>query len=522
MLLACDPLTETQPITPTPSSDTPRAIAASDPLPPTAPGLVLLVRIAEAGAVVHGTVSAEQWVDLDAADDDTHPFRYRILDADGEPLYTRSTPGPVLVQEYLAYYETLSGFDILTLYPELGDVAVVVPLLEGGQTVALQMRDAAGAYATIGSYSLSSAAADEVGLSEVVVGSETLHDAGDPATRLDVLLVGDGYTEAELSQWQAHAETMAEALLAAEPLSAFADRINIHRVDAVSAESGVSYDCTDECRFRDTAFGSVFAVEFVNQLLGTDYRTTAIFQQDQWEVARAASVMPWDVVLVIANTAHDGGFALHYATVPLGSDDGWPQTGVHELAHVLGLLGDEYEKDDCVRSAVLPLPVNITDQPEAPHWSHWIEDDTPLPTPDESAYAGVTGAFMGAYNCEDLARPARTCRMRSSSSAAFCPVCAEQLVRRVYRFADVVEDVQAVTVEDGWQVTVQADDGVEALWSVDGAAWLATEGSTTVSLSADTLAPGEHTLSVIFSQPTPWIRLEEDILQEQRQWVITR
>jgi hypothetical protein len=521
LLLACEGASPIAGIHPTTIEAPPPQLIAADALPPSAPGVVLLVRLSEERAEVHGTVLSEQWVDLDAADDDTHPFRYRVLDADGAALYSRSTPGPVLVQEYLGYYETLSGFDILSLYPELGDVAVTVPLLEGGQTVALQLRDDDGEYVTIGTYDLSGAADDDQGLSEALVGSETLHDAGDPASRLDVLLVGDGYTEAELSQWYADADAMADALLSAAPLSEYAGLINVHRVDAVSAESGVSFDCVEECRFRDTAFGSVFAVEFVNQLLGTDYRTTAIFQQAQWEVARAASAVPFDVVIVIANTSHSGGFALHYATVPLGDDGDWPLTGVHELAHVLGLLGDEYEKDDCVRSQRLPLPENITDQPEDPPWSKWIAAGTPLPTPDDAKHAEVTGAFMGAFNCDDLARPAQTCRMRSSSAEAFCPVCAEQLVRRVFAFADAVEDIEATAEADGWRFTVQAALPLQVTWTLDGTAWAVTDAETPLFIPA-ALSDGAHTLSAELTHTTERVRLEDDALTERREWVLTQ
>lgn len=518
LLLACEGTAPIAGILPAEVAAAAPQVVAADPLPPSAPGVVLLVRFSDAGAVVHGTVLSEQWVDLDAADDHAHPFRYQIRDADGAALYARSMPGPVLVQEYLGYYETLSGFDILSIYPELGDMALPVPLLEGGEAVVLQQRDSSGEYATIGTYDLSAAEADDQGLSEVVVGSETLHASGDPASRLDVLLIGDGYTEAELTQWHADAEAMSEALLSAEPLSDYAGLINVRRVDAVSAESGVSFDCTDTCGFRDTAFGSVFAVEFVNQLLGTDYRTTAIFQQEQWEVARAASAVPWDVVIVIANTTHSGGFALHYATVPLGDDGDWPLTGVHELSHVLGLLGDEYEKDDCVRSELLPLPENITDQPESPPWAHWIDDDTPLPTPEEADYAEVVGAFMGAQNCDDLARPAQTCRMRSSSAEAFCPVCAEQLVRRVFAFADAVDDVEAVAESDGWWLTVQASVPVETTWTLDGAI-LSTAGEESLFIPAE-LTPGSHTLSASITHRSDRVRLEDGALTEQRSWVL--
>ena len=99
------------------------------------------------------------------------------------------------------------------------------------------------------------------------------------------------------------------------PFSAYEDYINVHRVDVVSAESGASYDCIDECRLRDTAFGTIFPIEVVNRLSGSDYNARAVFQLEQWEVFRAASVVPFDAIQVISNTERYGGMAIHVATV---------------------------------------------------------------------------------------------------------------------------------------------------------------------------------------------------------------
>ncbi len=502
-----------------PSSELVWSISAAG-LPQTAPGVILLVRITEGVAEVHGTIQADASVDLDGAEDDRHPFRYRVLDDAGEVLYSRSTPGPVQVQEYLAYYEELAGLPIRDLWPELGDFALVVPLLEGAATVDLQWRGADSVTTTIGSYDLAGAVADDVGLSEVITDHETLYDAGPHGARLDLLLVGDGYTADEQDQWHEDAETFALTLRATPPLSDYADLINIHRVDAISAESGVSFDCIDECMFRDTAFGSIFATELVNWVLETDYRTATVFQQWQWEVARAASARPWDIVVVIANTEHSGGFALHYATVPLGSEGRWPQVGVHELAHVLGLLGDEYVKDECVRSDVLGLPPNITDQPAAPPWAHWIDEETPLPTPDEVKYAETTGAFVGAFNCDDLARPNQTCRMLSSSESEFCPVCSEQLIRRIFSFADAVTNVTAEVTEDGWRLTPQVAAAVVGTWTLDGAALAVTTDGEALELPVDALAMGEHTVSVEFQHTAAEVRVDEGELTERWQWTL--
>jgi hypothetical protein len=473
-------------------------------LPTSAPGVILLAAVDGEGSVtVGGTVQAEMWVDLDGAEDERYAFRYLVLDTAGEPLYARSTLGPLIVQEFLRYYSDDAGFDLLGALPQLGQFPVVVPVLDGAASVRFEARGDDGVYAEVGHYDLDNVDKDDQGLSDVVSGATTLHDTGDSENRLDIVLMGDGYTAEEQALWHADAERLAAEILATEPLAAHADRVNIHRVDAVSAESGVSYDCTDTCGMRDTAYGSVFAIEIANAFLGSDYRSSAIFQLDQWGVARAAATFPWDMVVIVANTTHTGGFAVHYATVPKGGDDDWPQTGVHELGHTLGLLGDEYENDACIRSDALGLPENVTDNPTAPPWSAWIDAATPLPTPADGAWDDAVGAFEGAWNCPALYRPAHRCKMRGSTADTFCPVCAELLARRLFRHTD---PAAAVTFESGAFAVEDLLPGARTEWWLDGA--LAAEDVTTFTPAA--AGPVE----VRISASTPFVRVDGGDLSE--------
>lgn len=452
LLLACAPA----PLTLTPTAVT------------SAPAAVVLARLDGERVVAEGSIRSDQWVDLDAGGDERYGFRYELRDADGAPLYARTTQGPVIVRDFLDYYSELTGLDVLGMLPGLGEFPVTVPLLPGAATLAFQFRTESG-YVDVGSYDLDRLDADDVGLSEVVVGTEALHEGGPPQNRLDLVLVGDGYTKGQLDTWREDARALAEDLLDTEPYRSHAEWLNIWRVDAVSAESGVSYDCEPECTLRDTAFGTVFAMEVVNRFTGSHYRTEPVFQLEQWEVARAVSHVPWDAVVVVANTPHEGGMAVHYATAPTGNEH-WTATGVHELGHAFGLLGDEYTGDFCIRSVALGLPENITDRGADPPWPQWIEAGTPLPTEAGEVSLDTVGAFAPAYNCDDLYRPRQGCRMEDSSGGPFCPVCAEVLVRRLFRFGDPADDVTATWERGRVSASAWVPDAAASLrWTVDGA-----------------------------------------------------
>jgi len=407
-------------------------------LPPSAPAVVLAATTTGDTITVDGTILSTQHVDLDSPTDAHEGFRYQILDASGEPLYERTTNGPMVVDTFLDFWGEQSQTDVLAALPTLGRFQVTIPLLPEGRTVRFQLRDAGGSYLDAGTYDLSRIASDDLGLHPDVLAFETLHESGPSENRLDIVLIPDGYTTDELDRFRRKSDRVVEELLQRPPYSDYAGLINIHRVEIASNESGASFDCPT-CGVRDTAFGSMFPVEAINRLSGNNYDSRAIFQTDQWGVAQAASVVPWDMAIVLVNTDTRAGMAVHYATVTTNWG-GFSETAVHELSHILGFLGDEYATDFCIVDDRLGLPPNITDTPRSPPWSEWIEPSTELPTPTMPDNRGVIGAFSPAYNCDDLFRPRMNCAMNSGSS--FCPVCSEQLVRRILQHADPIDAIE--------------------------------------------------------------------------------
>ena len=61
---------------------------------------------------------------------------------------------------------------------------------------------------------------------------------GNSADRLDVVIMGDGYTAAEIPVFHTHVTNFVNAWLATAPINRYRNFVNIWRVDVESAQSG--------------------------------------------------------------------------------------------------------------------------------------------------------------------------------------------------------------------------------------------------------------------------------------------
>lgn len=68
----------------------------------------------------------------------------------------------------------------------------------------------------------------------------TILNSGDSANRLDIVILGDGYTSAEMSKYRSDAQSFVDYMFAQMPFSTYKNYFNVHRIDVVSAESGAS------------------------------------------------------------------------------------------------------------------------------------------------------------------------------------------------------------------------------------------------------------------------------------------
>lgn len=114
--------------------------------------------------------------------------------------------------------------------------------------------------------------------------------------RLDIVIIGDGYTADQQDDFHADATAKWADITALEPYKSYQGLFNVWTVDAVSNESGISGDPGPDT-VRDTALGSYFWCSDIERLICTDIDKVTAY---------AAEAPAADLVVVIANSTKYG------------------------------------------------------------------------------------------------------------------------------------------------------------------------------------------------------------------------
>jgi IgA Peptidase M64/Peptidase M64 N-terminus len=293
---------------------------------------------------------------------------------------------------------------------------------------------------------------------------------GDSATKVDFLILGDGYTAAEQAKFERDARRMTEVLFSTSPFKERRRDFNVWAMCPPAAESGVSRPSTGV--YRESPLGATY------DAFGSE---RYILTFDNRALRRTASFAPYEFVEILVNNRTYGGGGIHnlYSTVAV--DNAWANyVFVHEFGHHFAGLADEYYTSSVAYAPaaerVEPWEPNVTAllDPAALKWKELVSPGTPIPTPwDKEAfetysreiqkrraeirserkpeevmealfreeleherasfarekYAGRVGAFEGAnYEAKGFYRPEADCIMFTRTDH-FCAVCRRAIER---------------------------------------------------------------------------------------------
>lgn len=252
--------------------------------------------------------------------------------------------------------------------------------------------------------------------------------SGDPARKIDIVLLPEGYTEDEMDQFREDCRQFAEGLFTFSPYKENRSKFNIRAVLAPSEESGS--DMPAENMWRKTILNSSFYT------FGSE---RYVMSFDNQSIRDLASNVPYDFIYILVNTQKYGGGAIynHYG-ISVAGNEKKAKIYVHEFGHLFLGLGDEYvgttSYDDMFDTSIEPWEANLTTLVNFNgKWEDMIEKGTPVPTPsDKKKYNDKVGVFEGGgYAKEGVYRPMVDCMMNTFKGDTFCPVCTRAILHQI-------------------------------------------------------------------------------------------
>jgi len=185
-------------------------------------------------------------------------------------------------------------------------------------------------------------------------GSETrtLVSQGPVENRIDLTMVGDGYTASEKERFFEDAARMTKDMFEGQTFASYLPLFNVHAVFVPSKDSGLR----DGDR-KDTALGLYRSPAGSKRAIQVGNSSAA---------EKAIQLAPdTDYPILIANDDFYGGLGGRYAITTRSPESG-TMVLRHELGHNFGLVGEEYDGGQVYRGA------NHSRSSNAP-WTHWAE-----------------------------------------------------------------------------------------------------------------------------------------------------
>ncbi len=292
---------------------------------------------------------------------------------------------------------------------------------------------------------------------------------GNSDTHVDIVILGDGYTAAEMPEFHKDVAALTDELFTVEPFKSRIADFNVRAVETPSASSGVN-----------KPHPGVFSRTPLSMSYGAFDSERYALSYDNRSIRDVAASVPYDYMFILINerTYGGGGIFSLYSTV--AADNKFSRyIFVHEFGHCFAALADEYYTSDVAYQSnaisVEPWEPNVTAllDPAGLKWKDLVKPGTPIPTPwgktefdnfsygiqkerralraanvpetemenlferekkislemfDSNKYKEDAGAFEGGnYFQFGIYRSALDCIMFTRNRQAFCPACTRAI-----------------------------------------------------------------------------------------------
>lgn len=360
----------------------------------------------------------------------------------------------------------------------------------------------------------------------------TVEQNGTRANSINLVFLSEGYTAGELARFSTDVQKSVDFLFQQEPWSRYRRYFNIYRIEIASKESGT--DSTFQPRstpvvLRDTYFESGFTINGVDR----NNSITATGQSRAYGLLNK-HVPEYDIPVVIVNDDTYGGSGGPVAVATTNQFS----AGIveHELGHSFANLTDEYDVDT-PGQPFLEFPNATAKTARADiRWKIWIDDSTPVPTPEFDVTFGgagnpLVGLYEGAnYRSRGWYRPHDNALMRNLLRPPGS-ITREAFVLKYYGKIDPIDAHTPVAATQTFTTQLPLSFGVTPKAIASGPAlnvrWfvnnVAQPNATqpTFSVPSQALGNGTHTIKAVVSDPTDWVRRDPTgSLSDSRSWTV--
>ena len=207
---------------------------------------------------------------------------------------------------------------------------------------------------------------------------------GAPTEKVDLVLLGEGYTEAEMDKFHLDVARLIDRLFETEPFKSRKSDFNVWAIDLPSDQSGVNRPHV--ARFRRTPVSAEYNIfDSERYLLTFDNR----------RLRDVLSAAPYEFVEILVNEEQYGGGGIYNSQATTAVDTDFADyIFVHEFGHHFAGLADEYYTSSVAYetgTGVHPEPwepnVTALRDPAKLKWADLVEPGTTLPTPwDKDGY----------------------------------------------------------------------------------------------------------------------------------------
>jgi len=329
--------------------------------------------------------------------------------------------------------------------------------------------------------------------------------------RINVVIVGDGYINSQISQYATDAQAISEKFLNQEPLKAYKSYFNVHRVDVISDQSGVDNDVVNGTS-KSTALDMNYWCSGIERLLCVNIQKAKQY---------AANARKVDQILAIANSDKHGGAG--YWSDGVGTlaarNPNSIETAIHEFGHTFAKLGDEYNyagsnSSECLARANGSTATAQQMLSQKTKWFRWLD-------------LSHINAFKGTCYSNSGYRPTANSKMRTLG-LPFYEVNSEQLILAIYKKVKPIDSATAPGTYPKNRILrvtpmIPVSHALDVRWYVNGKEVASAAQKLNLSVASLSLPSGKHTVSVTVMDKTSQVRDEAQrniYMKESRSWTV--